>query len=449
MKKINTATPVTPQQINAELLMLSVPKGLWNGLRIGAVYSVLLAVIYMLPGLLDNFTNVFNPYFFQSLQHILQFLIPGIIAGGVIGMCIGIFLGLLCGTATTMVSYLRFYPIQSWLGYRVWLGIFHILLVIGAFVAFAMIIPGIREIFTIYEPGRYRRHTFSRPDYILITFGFGYGTLLLACIYSWFHAGTLAHRYAQIVGISRQNTLFGPDTDLYDRLFQERAFGALAKGYSHTSRVVSLGRDNTLRARLVEHMHLAPGMAVCDLMAGDGAMWPHLVPLIGPDGAITAVDFAPEMLTRAQERLHRLPARPVITLHQSDARATGLPNDHFDAVVCAFGLATLTPTQFDDLLQEILRILRPGGIFGFVELSRPAGTQRQRWFDAYLTDVAPSLSKLLGTNPGAPLLLHEYLTRFDNGQLLLQSFYRHQCIFYHYEFFGGYATAIVGMKDSA
>ncbi|HEU4328970.1 MAG TPA: class I SAM-dependent methyltransferase [Roseiflexaceae bacterium] len=284
---------------------------------------------------------------------------------------------------------------------------------------------------------------------IFVTFGIGYGTVLLACIYSWFHAGILAHRYAQTVGLPQRDGLFGLDTDLYDRSFKEHALGVLAKDSSRTTKIVSLGLDNTLRARLVERMHLAPGMVVCNLMTGGGEMWPHLVPLIARGGSITAVDFTPEMLALAQQRLGRMSARPVITLHQADACATGLPDDHFDAVVCAFGLATLTSTQFDELLQEILRILRPGGIFGFVELSRPAERRRQRWFDSYLAGVAPALSELLGGHLGGTLLLREYLTRFDNGQLLLPSFYKHRCIFYRYEFFGGCATAIVGMKDSA
>ncbi|HEU4324932.1 MAG TPA: class I SAM-dependent methyltransferase, partial [Roseiflexaceae bacterium] len=431
LKKANAVPPISFQQIAEELLPLSLSQGVRNGLRIGAVYGGLLAMIATIS-------------FHQSA--ILQSLLFGGFVGALSGLFIGVVFGLLSGGVTAAVSRLGFYPIRSWVGYRMCVGLLHILLVIGSVVVCALNFPFIREIFTIYEPGRYVYHTFSSPMYTIITFGFGYGGVLLACIYSWFHAGILSYHYAQTLGLPQKNTLFGPNIDLYDHLFQKRVFGTLANDYSRIANLASLGQSDTLRARVVERMHLLPGMAVCDLMTGGGEMWPHLLPLIGPDGSIVAVDFTPEMLARAQKRLYGLPEQPTITLHQADARATGLPAEHFDAVVCAFGISTMTATQFDTLLAEVHRILRPGGIFGFVELSRPGETQR-RWMEMYLTRVVPPLSELLNIDARAYQLLNEYVARFDGGQLLLQSFHMRRYTFYRYEFFGGWAVAFVGMKE--
>lgn len=65
-----------------------------------------------------------------------------------------------------------------------------------------------------------------------------------------------------------------PQVYLYDQQFQQRIFRTLSQGCGRTSSLVSLGLSDTLRARMVQRMHLAPGMAVCDLMTGGGEIWP-------------------------------------------------------------------------------------------------------------------------------------------------------------------------------
>jgi demethylmenaquinone methyltransferase/2-methoxy-6-polyprenyl-1,4-benzoquinol methylase len=428
--------------IARELLQLSFDKGLRNGLFIGAAYGGTW-------NLIQNLLLVSREPYNSELGRLVLNLVFSCLIGGIIGLGTGMLFGSLCGAASAILARLVFWPLRDRMLYRFSAGLLNIALVIGSFYLLAMASPLMREIFTIYEPGKFSRHTFSRPIYIFITFGVGYGTVLVICIYSWFHANLLARQYALGREARQKRPPLDRNTDLYDPLFQQHLFSALSQRYDQTSRLVSLGLSDRLRAHLVTHMHLMPGMAVCDLMTGGGELWPHLLPRIGPDGSITAIDCTPEMLKRAQERRDRLPAGSAVVLHEADACATGLPDESFDAVVCAYGLTTLTAAQFDALLQEIHRILRPGGIFGFVELSRPTSPPLRRVMDFYLTSVVPPLSEVLGADWRPYLLLNEYLTRFDNGHLLLPSFQAHQFVFYRYELFGGCATAMVGMKKGS
>jgi cyclopropane fatty-acyl-phospholipid synthase-like methyltransferase len=53
---------------------------------------------------------------------------------------------------------------------------------------------------------------------------------------------------------------------------------------------------------LLESLHLKPGMTVCDMGCGNGFYTLELAKLVGPEGAVYAVDIQPEMLHLLEER---------------------------------------------------------------------------------------------------------------------------------------------------
>ena len=74
---------------------------------------------------------------------------------------------------------------------------------------------------------------------------------------------------------------------------------------------------------------------------------------------VIGIDSSPAMLARAEQRRARLGR--AVELHVGDVRATGFPDDHFDAVVATFLFCVLDADRQGPALRELARICKPGG----------------------------------------------------------------------------------------
>lgn len=132
-------------------------------------------------------------------------------------------------------------------------------------------------------------------------------------------------------------------------------FARIARRYDRVNRILSFGRDDDWRRSAIAH--LPPG-TVLDLGAGTGAANPDL-----GDRAVIALDPSPQMLS----------------LNPAGRRIVGkgedipLPDGSLDGVFSAYVFRNLDSVPA--ALEEIARVLRPGGVAAIVDLGRPAS----RW----------------------------------------------------------------------
>jgi len=126
------------------------------------------------------------------------------------------------------------------------------------------------------------------------------------------------------------------------------------------------------RHLLADHRRfLAEGASgrVLDLGAGTGAQLRALADQGAAVETIDAVEPDPHMRRRAQGRARDLDVAVTV----SDARAEDLPfdDDAFDLVVASFVFCTIDDTAA--ALDEVCRVLAPGGEFRFVEHVKAGG----------------------------------------------------------------------------
>jgi len=135
-------------------------------------------------------------------------------------------------------------------------------------------------------------------------------------------------------------------------------FGDIAGKYDRINRLLSLGRDQAWRERVIGRL---PEGRLLDLGAGTGAANRAF-------GArqIVAIDPAPQMLAR-----NATPARVVGVGEHLPFR-----DGSFDAVFSAYVFRNLDSVSAT--LEEIARVLRPGGKAGVVGLGRPRGSLARR-----------------------------------------------------------------------
>lgn len=128
--------------------------------------------------------------------------------------------------------------------------------------------------------------------------------------------------------------------------------------------------------RLIERSGLHHGASVLDVGCGRGACLLPAAERLGSSGKIVGVDLSAAMVEWTAREIKHLGLANA-KARQMDAEALGLPDSSFDFVYCGFVLFLLP--DLDRILAEILRVLRPGGLFSTSTFGR--GMDR-RW-DAY------------------------------------------------------------------
>ena len=109
--------------------------------------------------------------------------------------------------------------------------------------------------------------------------------------------------------------------------------------------------------RLVEVAALAPGQRVLDVATGRGAVLFPAAECVGPAGEAVGIDLAEGMIRLTREEATRRGAD--VSLRVMDAEGLDFPDQHFDRVLCGFGIMFFP--HLDRALGEFRRVLKPGG----------------------------------------------------------------------------------------
>jgi ubiquinone/menaquinone biosynthesis C-methylase UbiE len=110
------------------------------------------------------------------------------------------------------------------------------------------------------------------------------------------------------------------------------------------------------------------GDRVLDVGSGTGYFARLLAAAVGAQGTVDGVDASPEMVAYATRRTRRLPN---CRFQAGAAESLPFPDGHFDVVVSSFVIHHLPEDGQLPALQEMRRVLRPGGSVLVAEV--PAG----------------------------------------------------------------------------
>jgi arsenite methyltransferase len=111
--------------------------------------------------------------------------------------------------------------------------------------------------------------------------------------------------------------------------------------------------------------HIEPGAVVLDLGCGAGTDLLIAAQMAGPDGHVIGVDMTPTMLQRARASADEMGLANV-ELHESLIESLPLADASVDVVI-SNGVIDLVPDK-DAVLEEIDRVLRPGGRVQFADV---------------------------------------------------------------------------------
>jgi len=161
-----------------------------------------------------------------------------------------------------------------------------------------------------------------------------------------------------------------------------RMFDRIAPVYDAMNRTMTAGLDRRWR-RLTAQAVVRPGDSVLDACCGTGDL---AIAAARAGGTVTGLDFSPAMLARARRKA------PALEWIEGDLLSLPFGDASFDSATVGFGVRNV-----EDLaraVDELRRVLRPGGRLGILEITRPKGLLApffRVWFDG----VVPLLGKLL------------------------------------------------------
>jgi demethylmenaquinone methyltransferase / 2-methoxy-6-polyprenyl-1,4-benzoquinol methylase len=212
------------------------------------------------------------------------------------------------------------------------------------------------------------------------------------------------------VNAGRGTTPQGAETEEQAARYVRGMFGRVAHRYDLLNHLLSLNIDRWWRARTVARVcpilerHDA---RVLDLCCGTGDL---TLALAGKGtAAIIGSDFCHPMLTEAQRKGAR-------RLVEADALQLPLAGGSVDLITIAFGFRNFT--NYRRGLEELRRVLKPGGTLAILEFSTPPNAAFNALYQWYSRRVLPRIGALVSGASDAYTYLPESVRKFPDAAQL-------------------------------
>lgn len=204
------------------------------------------------------------------------------------------------------------------------------------------------------------------------------------------------------------------DSDLNKKEQVTKMFDTISKEYDGLNRVISFGIDVKWRNKVVALVKETQPETILDIATGTGDLAINLTKTNAKK--IIGLDISEGMLDVGRKKITNKNLEQTITMMVGDSENLPFENDTFDAITVAFGIR-----NFENLekgLSEILRVLKPNGIFAILETSVPSKTPYKQGYKFYTKYILPSIGKLFSKDQMAYSYLSESASVFPHGETL-------------------------------
>lgn len=182
-------------------------------------------------------------------------------------------------------------------------------------------------------------------------------------------------------------------------------FQVVAGRYDLMNDFMSFGIHRLWKRRLCRMAAPAPGQLIVDLAGGTGDVARALA---GPDRYVVIIDPSREMMGAGRQR-----GPAPLSYLAGTGESLPLAGNSVDTLTIAFGIRNMT--RISQALEEIHRVLKPGGRCLCLEFSKPWALIRP-FYNLYSFLVIPRLGAMVARQPAAYAYLVESIRRFPDQE---------------------------------
>jgi ubiquinone/menaquinone biosynthesis methyltransferase len=188
------------------------------------------------------------------------------------------------------------------------------------------------------------------------------------------------------------------------RAHNRELFTTIADRYDLITALLSYGQDARWKRRLVALAGVTKGERALDLACGTG----DIALAVAARGArVTGLDLTPRMLQLAAGKSQ------AATFLAGDMASLPFRPQSFDLVTTGYGLRNVPDLPM--AIDEIARVLRPGGRLLSLDFNRPQPAVIRAAYLSYLTIVGSALGWLLHGDPDTYRYIPESIRRYPGA----------------------------------
>lgn len=196
-------------------------------------------------------------------------------------------------------------------------------------------------------------------------------------------------------------------------------FESIADRYDFMNDVISFRRHKAWRRFAMRKMAVQPGQSAIDLCCGT-CDWTISLAEASGTGRIVGLDFSEKMLAVGREKIRKANLEDRIELVQGDAMHLPFEDNTFDYATIGFGLRNVP--DLVRVLQEMKRVVRPGGMVVCMDASKPVWQPFRAIYFFYFRYLMPLFGKWLAGKYDQYRWLPESLAEFPDYRELLAIF---------------------------
>jgi demethylmenaquinone methyltransferase / 2-methoxy-6-polyprenyl-1,4-benzoquinol methylase len=196
-------------------------------------------------------------------------------------------------------------------------------------------------------------------------------------------------------------------------------FEKIYENYDKMNSVISFQQHVRWRKDTMKRMNVKPESTALDVCCGTADWTIAMANSIGPKGKVIGLDFSENMLKIGQKKVTELGLNQIELIH-GNAMELPFADNTFDYVTIGFGLRNVP--DYMQVLREMNRVLKPGGMAVCLETSQPTMIGFKQLYYFYFRFIMPAFGKIFAKSYKEYSWLQESARDFPGMKELAEMF---------------------------